>query len=182
MGASELANCFAAWTFEGLPGRTLHVALFADVSNCKELQSRVKAGEVEPEVAMLNAAVVADLFVLRVAAQKALAEQHRGKLITKSLHAELVYNMSGSRHISESFNRFGVTESCQHLLVARFDAEPSELQAIMAFVDGQQRSLDSLSSVTDKALITKYYKVSPNELKVGTLADAALFKIAARDC
>ena len=80
-----------------------------------------------------------------------------------------------------------------------------QLQAIMAFVDGQQRSLDSLSSVTDKALITKvcahwfakyiwtgmfqtvslmlqYYKVSPNELKVGTLADAALFKIAARDC
>ena len=43
---------------------------------------------------------VADLFVLRVAAQKALAEQHRGKLITKSLHAELVYNMSGSRHVS----------------------------------------------------------------------------------
>ena len=35
MGASELANYFAAWTFEGLPGRTLHVALFADVSNCK---------------------------------------------------------------------------------------------------------------------------------------------------
>lgn len=28
----------------------------------------------------------------------------------------------------------------------------------------------------------QYYKVSPNELKVGTLADAALFKIAARDC
>ena len=29
--------------------------------------------------------------------------------------------------ISESFNRFGVTDSCQHLLVARFDAEPSEV-------------------------------------------------------
>ncbi len=43
---------------------------------------------------------VADLFVLRIAAQQALAQQHRGKLITKSLHAELVYNMSGSRHVS----------------------------------------------------------------------------------
>lgn len=43
---------------------------------------------------------VADLFVLCIAAQQALAQQHRGKLITKSLHAELVYNMSGSRHVS----------------------------------------------------------------------------------
>jgi len=37
---------------------------------------------------------------MRIAAQQALAQQHRGKLITKSLHAELVYNISGSRHVS----------------------------------------------------------------------------------
>jgi hypothetical protein len=37
---------------------------------------------------------------MRIAAQQALAQQHRGKLITKSLNAELVYNMSGSRHVS----------------------------------------------------------------------------------
>lgn len=29
--------------------------------------------------------------------------------------------------ISESFNRFGVSESCQHLLVARFDAEAAQV-------------------------------------------------------
>ena len=29
--------------------------------------------------------------------------------------------------ISESFNRFGVTQSCQHLLVARFDAQSDEV-------------------------------------------------------
>ena len=29
--------------------------------------------------------------------------------------------------ISESFKRFGVTEDCQHLLVARFDAEPAQV-------------------------------------------------------
>lgn len=45
---------------------------------------------------------VADLFVVHIAAQQALAQQQRGKLITKSLHAELVYNMSGSRHVRMS--------------------------------------------------------------------------------
>ena len=46
---------------------------------------------------------VADAFVLRVAAQHALAQQQQGKLTTKSLHAELVYNMSGSRHVRTTF-------------------------------------------------------------------------------
>ena len=80
MGASETTGDFESWTFEGLPGRTLHVGLFTNVTNCKyvlvllymhqddrsdlgppscrELQNKVKAGKVEPEVAMLNAAVV----------------------------------------------------------------------------------------------------------------------------
>ena len=45
---------------------------------------------------------VVDLFVVRIAAQQALAQEQRGNLITKSLHAELVYNMSGSRHVSSA--------------------------------------------------------------------------------
>lgn len=75
-------------------------------------------------------------------------------------------------------------------------------------MNGEQQPLSNLHTVMDNILIQKvscgtvlshyvfrigsaeisqdlclqYYKVSPNELKVGTLADAALFKIAARDC
>jgi Kinase binding protein CGI-121 len=43
---------------------------------------------------------VPDLFALKAAAYKALAAQQRGKLVTRTLHAELVYNISGSRHVS----------------------------------------------------------------------------------
>ena len=32
--------------------------------------------------------------------------------------------------ISESFNRFGVSESCQHLLVACFNAEPAQVKGL----------------------------------------------------
>ncbi len=35
MGALDVTKQFEAWTFAGLPGKTLHVALFADVANCK---------------------------------------------------------------------------------------------------------------------------------------------------
>lgn len=41
-----------------------------------------------------------DTFPLHVAAHKALTAQARGKLATTSLHTELVFNMSGSKHVS----------------------------------------------------------------------------------
>ncbi len=39
-----------------------------------------------------------------------------------------------------------------------------------------------LAQLTDAALLKKYLKVTPEELAVGTLADAQLVRIAARDC
>ena len=69
---------FETWAFDGLPGSSLHVALYTDVTNCRylcsaatalrlgmspifcyrELQDKVKAGEVDPETAFINASVV----------------------------------------------------------------------------------------------------------------------------
>lgn len=40
------------------------------------------------------------MFLLQLAATEALTAQARGKLTTRSLHAELLYNLSGSRHVS----------------------------------------------------------------------------------
>lgn len=83
-----------------------------------------------------------------------------------------------------------------------------QLEAIDNYVSGKPQPLEKLSEVSDTALISKvsfaasmhanatqhgplcqlmhlllqYYKVSPGELKVGTVTDAALFRIAARDC
>lgn len=41
-----------------------------------------------------------DLLPLQLAAHKALTADVRGKLITKTLHSELVCNLSGSKHVS----------------------------------------------------------------------------------
>jgi tRNA threonylcarbamoyladenosine modification (KEOPS) complex Cgi121 subunit len=43
---------------------------------------------------------VPDIFLLQLAAAAALTAQARGKLTTRSLHAELLYNLSGSRQVS----------------------------------------------------------------------------------
>ena len=43
---------------------------------------------------------VPDLLVVRAAAQKAFVASLRRALRTRSLHAELVYNLAGSKHVS----------------------------------------------------------------------------------
>jgi tRNA threonylcarbamoyladenosine modification (KEOPS) complex Cgi121 subunit len=42
---------------------------------------------------------VLGLLQLQLAAHKALTNSSRGRLVTKTLHAELVYNLSGSKHV-----------------------------------------------------------------------------------
>ena len=60
----------------------------------------MQGGSLSPESALANAALVPDALVLRAAAHKACVAASRGALRTRSLHAELVFGLSGSKHVS----------------------------------------------------------------------------------
>lgn len=62
-------------------------------------------GTLQPEAAILNAALVPDLFAVHLAALKALQAAARGQLKTRSLHAEVVFGVSGSKHVSPKRGR-----------------------------------------------------------------------------
>ena len=61
------------------------------------------------------------------AANKALIAESRGKLTTKTLHSECVFNLSGSKHISQSLSKWGVSDTATSVLVACFDATPAQV-------------------------------------------------------
>ena len=54
----------------------------------------------EPEAAIIDATLLADLLVIHASAHKALKAQQRGTLRTKTVHAEIVVGLSGSKHVS----------------------------------------------------------------------------------
>ncbi|PRW39074.1 EKC KEOPS complex subunit Tprkb [Chlorella sorokiniana] len=168
--------------FEDFPGHSLTVVLFKDVTNSKELRDAVQAGSLSPECALANATLVPDLLVLHAAAYKALAASQRGELRTRSLHAELVFSLSGSKHIAETLGRYGINPDCRHILAARFDALPDEVQQMRSLVAGSPAPLAELPSLAEQQQLKKYLKVSQEELAIGSLADAQLMRIAARDC
>ncbi|XP_035834776.1 EKC/KEOPS complex subunit TPRKB isoform X1 [Helianthus annuus] len=185
-----------------LSGTTLSVALFTDVANSKyyfctlffrlnlcvietlilarELLELMQAGTLEPEVALLNASLIPDIFPVLAAAHKTLVAKSRDSLTTRTLHSELVYNYSGSKHISESLKRCGISDSTTYILVARFGAlEEEEMTAMKTLIKGKEIDLEELEGKANKPQIQKHYKITGVELGISTLGDAITCRIAA---
>ena len=57
------------------------------------------SGGLPVDAALINAELLPDLFALHVSAYKALEASASGKLRARSLHAELVFGLSGSKHV-----------------------------------------------------------------------------------
>ncbi|XP_022746258.1 EKC/KEOPS complex subunit Tprkb-like isoform X2 [Durio zibethinus] len=141
----------------------------------------MQAGKLDPEVAFLNASLIPDVFPVLAAAHKTLIAKSRDSLTTRTLHSELVYNYSGSKHITESLKRCGISENSSYVLAARFNASPDEMKAVEKLINGKEVDLEELEGRADQAQIQKHYKISGPELGISTLADAITCRIAARD-
>ncbi|XP_042015533.1 EKC/KEOPS complex subunit Tprkb-like [Salvia splendens] len=165
----------------GIGGISLSLALFVDVTNSKELLELMQAGTLEPEVAFLNASLVPVVFPVLAAAYKTLVAKSRESLTTRTLHSELVYNYSGSKHISESLKRCGISDSTTYILAARFGASSDEMTAIKGHIKGTEIGLDELETRADRAQIHKHYKISVPELGISSVSDAIICRISARD-
>ncbi|GKV01541.1 hypothetical protein SLEP1_g14089 [Rubroshorea leprosula] len=162
-------------------GSTLSLALFSDVTNSKELLDSMQAGKLEPEVAFLNASLIPDVFPVLASAHKTLVAKSRESLTTHTLHSELVYNYSGSKHITESLKKCGISDSTTYILAARFNANPDEMKAVEKLINGKEIDLEELEQRANQAQIQKQYKISSVELGISSLADAITCRIAARD-
>ncbi|CAH1426003.1 unnamed protein product [Lactuca virosa] len=164
-----------------ISGTTLSVALFTEVANSKELLELMQAGTLEPEVALLNASLIPDIFPVLAAAHKTLVSKSRDSLTTRTLHSELVYNYSGSKHISESLKRCGISDSTTYILAARFNASEEELNAMKTLIKGKEIDLEELEGRANKSQILKQYKITGVELGISTIGDAITCRIASRD-
>ncbi|CAD6232614.1 unnamed protein product [Miscanthus lutarioriparius] len=168
-------------TFPLSRGSSISLALFSDVSNSRELLDLMQSGKLEPEVAFLNASLVPDVFPVLAAALKALLSKTRESLTTRTLHSELVYNYSGSKHITESLKRCGISDDTTYILAACFDASDEEMKAVEKLISGTEIDLTELERRANQPQILKHYKIPPQELSISTLPDAIVCRIAARD-
>lgn len=77
---------------------------------------------------------------------------------------------------------FGIKDTCKDIIIARFDASDEDMARLQEIVSGSLVPLDSVSTCRNEKTIKKYYKISDQELEIGTMKDAVICRIAARDC
>ncbi|KAF1336742.1 Ekc/keops complex subunit tprkb, partial [Globisporangium splendens] len=173
----------AKHTFELFPGRTLHSAFYKDVKNSAALHKALLNQEFD--AALVNASLLVDPFQVYAAASRVLLCETTTRLTTKSMHAELVFNLSGSRNVTESFRRFGVADDCTSLVLCVFDADDATLASLASLVEGTLTPFNELGQHLTPAgvkAIRKFYKIQDLELGSSTLVDAIVCRIATKSC
>uniref|UniRef100_A0A3P8SKK2 EKC/KEOPS complex subunit TPRKB n=1 Tax=Amphiprion percula TaxID=161767 RepID=A0A3P8SKK2_AMPPE len=166
---------------ELFPGRRVTQMLFKEVKNATELRQSAVDGQISG--ALINPTMLVDPLQVLVAANKAVHLQTIGKMKTRSLYSEIIFNLSPTNNISEAFKRFGISdgdESVMVVVVHKKD-EVQLLSDVTARVDGQQVPVEDVSSLSDPAKIKKLYKIAPQEEKCGNLLDAVVCRMATKD-
>lgn len=162
------------------PEYNVSVTLFQDVSNTTELREMLVKGKLE--AALVNATMVPDVLSVLVAANKAVHLNVCGKLKTRNVHSEVLFNLSPTNNITESLKTFGMSDKDPVVLVVVITkGETNNMKNIVPLIKGDQLPLTKLELIADENKIKKVYKIQDVELTCGTLGDAVITRIATKD-
>uniref|UniRef100_A0A1A7WDN7 Tp53rk binding protein n=1 Tax=Iconisemion striatum TaxID=60296 RepID=A0A1A7WDN7_9TELE len=133
--------------------------LYNDVKNAAELRRKAMEGKING--ALINPTMLVSPFQVLVAANKAVHLQTAGKMKTKTLNAEIIFNLSPTNNISEAFKRFGISDGDHSVLVVVVHKNNEEqfVSDISAMVDGQQLPVEDVSSLSDFNKIKKVFLI-----------------------
>ena len=165
------------------PEYTATVGLFVDVKNTPEIRSSLLSGKLN--CALLNTEIIADVFSLLQACNKAVYSDTNKTMKTRNLHTEILFNLSPSNSIKESLTNFGASDSQTNLIgvcLRKHDDVTDGMETLLKMVDGATtKPLCDIEKYNDVDRIAKLYKVGKEELSIGSLADAVVLRVATKD-
>lgn len=155
------------------------IKLYKNVKNIEELRKSVICGDLK--CCLLKPSLIVDPFQIVIAANKALIAV---KLTTKSTYTELLFNLSISKNITQSLQKFGANDKESSVIVVvmkRQEEDNTDEEDIFEKVLGEEDDLSNLNQYTDVTAIRKAYKISDIEYKRIPLLDSVISRIASKD-
>ena len=151
------------------------------VTNTKDIMLKLKKGEVACGV--VDASMVYSLFLLQSAGEIASTQQRNEKMTTKHINSEIVFALSPAKNIAQAYTKFGPKENSKNLIFCLHDDKTNKLLPyVKELVSGSSLELlstqEQLSGILDIENIKKTYKLSQQEITVGTIEAAIVTKIA----
>jgi len=161
-------------------GELCSVSLFRNVQNPLDVREKLMKGQLDATV--INATLVPDILQIFVAANKAAKSRQNGKTLTKTVHTELIYNLSPTKKVTESLKIFGIREEIHDLIVVTFDDDNGEkLQNIKNVIQGDIKDLAELQDITDWNAIAQLHGISEAKLDPEHIRDLLISKSAVKD-
>ncbi|KAJ7058213.1 kinase binding protein CGI-121-domain-containing protein [Mycena amicta] len=153
----------------------IHAGLYTGVSNAAALKKRLinaasaegVEGEREREAvnfAFIDARLITSPALLKAAVYNAVLADVQGRLLTKTVHSEILWTLNPTNNISEAIRRYGVSESTNALILVRVaspDVSPADVERAMDdAVQGTRVPFTELGTLTDWAAVKKYHKLA----------------------
>lgn len=162
------------------PNSTISIALFDGIKNHSELKKQLISGKID--AALVSAKMVCDTFQVLAAATKAINAKANGKLKTRSINSEILFNISPSNNITESLKIFGVSPSDSAVLAVTInDFDGLKIQNAAHHLDAEMKPLELLKRYTDEDGMKKVYKIQESELMKSSLLDSVVTRIAVKE-
>lgn len=151
------------------------LTLFQNVRNPQQIRHNLKNGTLK--CCAIKPNLIYDAFQVIVAANKAVTSE---KLTTKTIHSEILYNLSYSKNISQSFQKFGFEENGNSVLIAMIvsnDGMKYDLEGI----EGDVVDLKELRNSCDVDALKKLYKLSDSEVTDLDVLNSIVSRISCKD-
>ncbi|KAI1155493.1 kinase binding protein CGI-121-domain-containing protein [Nemania diffusa] len=108
---------------------SVHVAVFRDVENAAFLHQQLLARNADFEYALIDAGVITSRLQVLSAVFKAITAQVGGTMKTPNVHSEIVWSLSPTNNIAESYRRYGITPASQDLVIVKVLVAPPVLSS-----------------------------------------------------
>ncbi|XP_013188224.1 EKC/KEOPS complex subunit Tprkb [Amyelois transitella] len=139
----------------------LRLYLFTKVQNVDVIKNNIINGIWN--CAVIKASLIADPLQVAVAANKAVVAEKLNSMVTKTVFAEILYNLSLTKNISQSLNKFGIDKDNSLLFCFLITDEKNDTENIISKVEGEQRPISDLAKYSNMKDIKSLYKL--NNLK-----------------
>ncbi|KAL2812883.1 kinase binding protein CGI-121-domain-containing protein, partial [Aspergillus granulosus] len=144
----------------------VHVALYKDVQNASYLRQQLLSANADFEYAFIDATMILSRAHALSAIFRAVNDYSNERLKSRNIHSEIVFSLSPTNNIADSFRKFGISDSTSSLLVVKVSVTPditheSVKAHLTEHVMGSNIPFDdaTITGISNIAKITKAYKL-----------------------